>query len=107
MARATAIPRQKTHNIAFEPRLLCYQWHPWYGRDILTRGATGVHAEISYLCKLPDAPIDAMLIEIPRWMFDAGQCVSMRCADLAYVDCRALQALMRILAASRTGGQDR
>lgn len=105
--RDSAIPRQKTHNIAFEPRLLCYLWHPWYGRDILTRAATGVHAEISYLCKLPEAPIDAMLVEIPRWMFDAGQCVSMRCADLAYVDCIALQALKGMLAASRTGGQER
>ena len=107
MGTVFAIPRHKTHNIAFEPRLLCYQWHPWYGREILTRAATGAHAGISYLCKLPDAPIDAMLVETPRWMFDAGHCASMHRADLAYVDCTALQALKGLLAASRTCDQER
>ena len=97
-----AIPRRKTHDIAFELRRLCYPWHPWYGRDVLTRAGTGARADISYLCKLPDAPTAAMLVEIPRWMFDSGDCAAMQFAELAYVDCTALQALKGILAAEST-----
>ena len=99
MATASAIRRQKTHNIAFELRRLCYRWHPWYDREVLTRAGTGVRADTSYLCKLPDASIGAMLVEIPRWMFDAGHCAVFRVADLAHVDCLALQVLKRMLAA--------
>jgi hypothetical protein len=61
-----------------------------------------VRADISYLCKLPDAPIGAMLVEIPRWMFDAGHCAAVRLAELPHVDCTALQALKRMLAMQRT-----
>ena len=96
-ARGSAIHRQKTHNIAFEPRRLCYPWHPWYNRDILTRAASGARADISYFCKLPDAPIDAMLVEIPRWMFDAGHCAAMRVTELACVDCLTLRVLKSTL----------
>jgi hypothetical protein len=34
-----------------------------------------------------------MLVEIPRWMFDAAQCATMQFADIPYVDCLALRAL--------------
>ncbi len=97
-----ANPRRKTHDIAFELRTLCYRWHPWYGRDVHTRAATGARSDISYLCKLPDAPAGAMLVEVPRWMFSASDCAAMRLGELAYVDCTALQALKGILAAKRT-----
>ena len=102
MARGSAIPRQKTHNITFQLRSLCYRWHPWYGRDLLTRAATGVRADISYLCTIPDAPVGAMLVEIPRWMFDSSDCAAMRLGELAHVDCTALQALKGMLAAKST-----
>jgi hypothetical protein len=105
MARGSAIRRQKTHNIAFELRRLCYRWHPWYDRDVLTRAGTGARADISYLCKLPDAPVGAMLVEVPRWMFDAGHCAAIRLAELAHVDSAALQALKRLLDAQRSYGQ--
>ena len=70
MAMVFAIPQQKTHNLSFESRQLCYRWHRWYGLTILTRAAGGAHADLAYLCKLPEAPPDIMLIEIPKWMFD-------------------------------------
>jgi hypothetical protein len=88
-----AIPLQKTHSIAFEPRQVCYPWHRWYGRNVLTRRAGGAHADVAYFCKLPEAPLDAMLVEIPKWMFDAADCTTMRLTEQAYVDCATLRAL--------------
>jgi hypothetical protein len=88
-----AIPLQKTHNILFEPRRLCYPWHPWFGRSVLTRKAGGAHAQIAYFCRLPDAPLDAMLVEVPRWMFDASKCARMRLAEIPHVDCATLCTL--------------
>ena len=96
-----AIPPQKTHSIAFEPRRLCYPWHPWYDRNILTRPAGGAHAAVAYFCKLPETPHDAMLVEVPRWMFDAVQCATMRAAEFAHVDCATLHTLRRAIAEQR------
>ena len=108
MGAGCAIPLQKTHSIAFEARRLCYPWHRWYGRSILTRAVGGAHADATYLCKLPEAPVDAMLVEVPRWMFDAAQCTSMRLAEVPHVDCSTLRRLKNTIAEQRvsvkTGG---
>jgi hypothetical protein len=93
MAMACATPLQKTHNLSFEPRQVCYPWHRWYGLTILTRGAGGAHADRAYFCKLPEAPLDVMLIEIPKWMFDAAHCSTMRLVDIPRVDCETLREL--------------
>jgi hypothetical protein len=87
MAAGFAVPLQKTHSIAFEPKRLCYRWHRWYDRNILTRAAGGARADVMYFCKLPEAPSSEMLVAIPRWMFDAAQCSEMRIADAPHVDC--------------------
>jgi hypothetical protein len=102
MVTACASRLQKTHNIAFDSRRLCYPWHPWYDRLVLTRAATGAHSDAAYFCKLPDAPVDAMLTEIPRWMFDVSHCAAMRVEELAYVTFLSLRAVNDILAAQRT-----
>lgn len=95
----SAIPLRKTHNIAFEPKQLCYPWHPWYDLTVLTRKAGGSHADVAYFCKLPEAPLHAMLVEIPQWMFDAAQCATMRLAEvLPHVDCATLRALRSMIA---------
>lgn len=101
MATGYAIPLQKTHSIAFEPRQVCYPWHRWYGRKVLTRGAGGAHASVAYFCKLPEAPLDTMLVEIPKWMFDAAHCATMRLTEQAYVDCATLRALKNSIAEQR------
>ena len=93
METACAIPLQKTHELSFEPRQVCYPWHRWYGKTILTRRSGGAHADVAYFCKLPDAPLDAMLVEIPKWMFDAAQCAPMRLVDDPHVDCATLRTL--------------
>jgi hypothetical protein len=93
MATVCAIPLQKTHSIAFEPRQLCYPWHRWYGRNVLTRRAGGAHADVAYFCKLPEEPLDAMLVEIPKWMFDAALCAKLRLTERPYVDCATLRSL--------------
>lgn len=80
---------------------LCYPWHPWYGRSILTRAAGGAHANSTYFCKLPESPVDAMLVEVPRWMFDAAHCARMRAAELPHVDCATLRALKSTIAEQR------
>jgi hypothetical protein len=106
-ARVSAIPPQKTHKISFECRRLCYAWHPWYDRSVLTRAATGAHADLAYFCKLAEAPVDAMLVEIPRWMFDASHCAAMRLAELASVDWRSLEALNALITARRNSVEGR
>jgi hypothetical protein len=98
MATAYAIPLQKTHNLSFELRTVFYPWHRWYERTVLTRQASGAHAELAYLCRLPDAPADVMLIEVPKWMFDTALCATMRRADEPHVDCVALRVLARTMA---------
>jgi hypothetical protein len=92
------IPRKKTHNIAFEIRRLHYQWHPWYGLDILTRRAGGANAATAYFCKLPEMGPDATLVEIPQWMFDPAQCAIMRVNTRPEVNCAALRDLKKTIA---------
>jgi hypothetical protein len=101
MAMAFAIPLQKTHELSFEPRQVCYPWHRWYDQTILTRRAGGAHADVVYFCKLPDAPLDAMLIEIPKWMFDAAYCAPMRLVDDPHVDCATLRTLKSAISEQR------
>jgi hypothetical protein len=101
MAMVSASRLQKTHNIAFESKRLCYPWHPWYDRLVLTRAATGAHADAAYFCKLPDAPVDAMLTEIPHWMFDASHCAALKLSEVAVVNVPTLLALKRLLVAQR------
>ena len=96
-----AIPPQKTHSIAFDPRQLCYPWHPWYGLSVLTRKAGGARADWAYFCKLPESPLHAMLVEIPRWMFDAAQCATMRLKERPHVDCATLRTLKNSIAEQR------
>jgi hypothetical protein len=70
-----------------QDRRLCYPWHPWYSRSVLTRKAGGAHAGMAYFCKLPDAPLHAMLVEILKWMFDAARWAKMRVAELPGLKC--------------------
>jgi hypothetical protein len=101
MVTAYASPLQKTHSIAFEPRQVCYPWHRWYGRNVLTRRAGGAHADVAYFCKLPEAPLDAMLVEIPKWMFDAAHCATLRLTEQPHVDCATLRALKNSITEQR------
>lgn len=91
--RATANPLQKTHNIAFEARRVRYPWHRWHGLSVLTRKAGGAHSDIAYFCKLPEAPLHAMLVEVPKWMFDAVECATMQLSERPKVDCGILRVL--------------
>lgn len=98
MEMGSAIPLQKTHSLSFEPRQVCYPWHRWYGLTILTRRKGGAHADLAYFCKLPDAPLDVMLIKIPKWMFDAAHCATMRLVSDPCVDCETLRELKATIA---------
>ena len=101
METVYASPRQKTHEITFELREVRYPWHRWFGRSIQTRRAGGLHYELAYLCKLPEAPLHTMLVEIPKWMFDAAECGSMRIEKIPHVDCAGLRALSRTITEQR------
>src|SRR5439155_27200475 len=105
MAMVCAIPLQKTHSITFESRQVCYPSHRWCGRNVLTRRAGGDHAEMVFLCKLPEAQIDAMLVEIPKWMFDAAHCATLRVTEGAHVDCAALCTSQNSIAAPRVSAK--
>lgn len=37
---------------------------------------------------------EATLVELPKWMFDAAQCATMRLEEFSHVDCEALLLLM-------------
>ena len=93
---------QKTHNLDFEPRRLCYRWHRWYDRIVLTRKAAGAHAAEAYLCKLPEDLPYAVLTGIPQWMFEPTICAAMQLAEMPHVDCVALRLLKSTIAEQRS-----
>jgi hypothetical protein len=101
MAQDYANPLKKTHEITFELREVRYPWHRWFGRSIETRRAGGLHYELAYLCKLPEAPPQTMLVEVPKWMFDAAECASMRIEKIPHVDCARLRALSKAMTEHR------
>jgi hypothetical protein len=51
----------------------------------LTRRAGGAHANVAYFCKLPEAPQDAMLVEIPKReiLCDTGHLLATTARNLA------------------------
>jgi hypothetical protein len=103
MAKASASRLRKTHNLTFDSKQLFYPWHRWYGREILTRKATGPYSEQVFWCRLPDDAPDVMLIAIPRWMFDASTCATMRRGDRPIADCTGLRALRDLIGELRAG----
>jgi hypothetical protein len=42
-----------------------------------------------------------MLVEVPKWMFDAAECAEMRIEALARIDCETLRALMKTIIEQR------
>jgi hypothetical protein len=98
---ALANRSQNTHRSSFEVKVLLYPWHLWHGQNVLTRKASGIHADLAYLCVLADASPDARLAEIPRWMFDAATCTAVRLERTPSVDCAALRGLRGLLSLQR------
>jgi len=49
-------------------------------------------------------PVSSMLVEIPRWMFNAAECATMRTAELPHVGCEALRALKNTISEVRVSG---
>src|SRR6202165_775545 len=105
MARVCANPRQKTHEITFDLREVRYPWHRWFGRSIQTCKAGGLHCELAYLCKLPELPPHSMLVEVPKWMFDAVECAGMRIEAVPRVDCEKLRILKKAIVDLRASSQ--
>ena len=97
MGRAFASPLRKTHSLKFESRKLLYPWHPWHGREVLTRKATGRYSDRVLWCRLPDDDPEAMLIAIPRWMFDSAVCATMRAESRPIVCCAALRTVRTLI----------
>ena len=93
---------QKTHSTNSELKVLHYPWHPWQGKDVLTRKAAGQQAEFTYFCALPEAT-DAPLMAIPRWMFDEAICSAMHIIDGPFIDFATLHQLRRMLREQRAG----
>jgi hypothetical protein len=95
----TASRRRNAHGSESELKRLCYQWHRWYGRDVITQKSTGIYAPFTYACRLAEEK-DSVLLLIPQWMFDAAACGAMRIDPTPQVDyttLRGLQALLRDL----------
>lgn len=87
--------RHKTHGAAFELRRLCYPWHRWYGRDVLTHKSGGVYAALSYTCRLQEEP--DTLLQIPRWMFDSKTCATTHVSEQPRVECSTLRELQILI----------
>ena len=94
-------PRRKTHNLGFTLRRLHYRWHPWYGRDLLTRKAGGANASTAYFCKLPETGPELSLLELPQWMFDEAACAAMRLELSPLVDSATLRQLQATIVTVR------
>jgi hypothetical protein len=105
MGRAFASPLRKTHHLTFESKQLLYPWHPWYGREVLTRKATGPYSEQSLWCRLPDDAPNGLLVAIPRWMFDSAACAATRPGDRPSVNWSALRGLQGLIGELRAGTQ--
>lgn len=101
-AAVYANPPQKTHEITFDQREVHYPWHRWFGHTIETRKAGGQHYQLAYLCKLPESPPHTLLVEVPKWMFDAAECASMRIESLPYVDCEKLRIFRKVMVEQRS-----
>lgn len=72
------------------------------GLSAIVQTTLGAHANSTYFCKVPEAPPEAMLVEVPRWMFDAAQCAAMQVAEIPHVDCATLHGLKRTVVELRT-----
>jgi hypothetical protein len=69
-----------------------YPWHPFFGakvRLVKTAKTTGVD---ELHCETPDG----IVLAIPRWMTQAGRCISMEIGD-PFVGVRALAELRALL----------
>ena len=96
--------RRNAHGSESELRRLCYRWHRWYGRDVVTQKSTGTYAPFTYACRLPEEQ-GTVRLHIPRWMFDATACEAMGIGPAPRVDyatLRALQTFLRDLGAPVT-----
>ena len=62
----------------------------WAQADRRTRAPTGT-----------EAALDAMLVETPRWMFDAAHCATLRLTERPHVDCATLRTLKNSITEQR------
>jgi hypothetical protein len=87
---------RNAHGSESELRRLCYRWHRWHSRDVVTQKSTGVYAPFTYACRLPQEQ-GTVRLHIPRWMFDAAACEAMDIAPAPRVDYTTLRALQTFL----------
>ena len=69
-----------------------YPFHPWHGRRVLVQAVRIRNGPLVFQCRTDDER-GFPVLEIPRWMFDAAECATMRTGELPYVNCEALRAL--------------
>lgn len=67
-----------------ESRELLYAWHPWSGHKVFIHKAVDKNQQTTLRCSL-EPIVNARLIEIPHWMFDAASLCGVRRADMPTV----------------------
>jgi hypothetical protein len=83
-----------------EVRVVRYQWHPFFGKEVLVRWA--IPSAGGLLCFPPGEELVVSFL-VPSWMFEAEICASMKIASAASVSVRALVDLHRLLAEAAQG----
>jgi hypothetical protein len=86
------VPRQTLHNARKGYLRVLYPYHPYYRQTFEVFGSNGGLRDLVYI-RMPNNATRG----IPAWMFDEAICASIRCADRATIDCRALLRLAQLL----------
>ena len=86
------VPRETLHNARKGYLRVLYPYHPYYGQTLEVFGAGGGLRDLVYV-RIPNNTTRG----IPGWMFDESICASVRCADRAIIDFKALLRLAQLL----------
>jgi hypothetical protein len=103
-ARHCTTRQHDTHRT--ESRELLYAWHPWSDRKVFIHNAVDKNQQTTLRCSL-EPIVNARLIEIPQWMFDAASLCGVRWADTPTVSGEALLELKALLSSVGKQRDDR
>jgi hypothetical protein len=75
--------------------------HPWTGRKVFIHNSVDKNQQTTLRCSL-EPIVDARLIDIPHWMFDAASLCGVRRADTPTVTGEALLELKALLSSGES-----
>lgn len=86
----------RQHKPHITQNLVCYPWHPWYGKEAVIHQSVVRWDKIVFQCTLVEVD-GCRSLEVPQWMFDRSICNGMHLADAPAVGCDQLRSLLSLL----------